>query len=176
MLQYHPQAELGPRDIVARAILSERIRSGSPVYLDLRHLGKDYLRQRFPTVTAKCREYGLEISTDLIPVEPAAHYLIGGIKVDLYGRTAVNNLFAVGEVASTGVHGANRLASNSRLKGWFLTSGSAGYRRSGCSRPLTPQPSAETVSAIMNGRKCLSEAFVYGSYREKSFCCETKRE
>ncbi len=117
MLQYHPQAELGPRDIVARAILSEKIRTGSQVYLDLRHLGKDYLRQRFPTVTARCREYGLEVSTDLIPVAPAAHYLIGGVEVDLYGRTAVENLFAVGEVASTGVHGANRLASNSLLEG-----------------------------------------------------------
>jgi len=117
MEKVHPRAELGPRDIVARAILAEQQKTGGPVYLDMRHLGSTYARERFPTIYSRCLEWGLHISRDLIPVSPAAHYLIGGVQVDLDGRTAVENLFAVGEVASTGVHGANRLASNSLLEG-----------------------------------------------------------
>jgi L-aspartate oxidase len=117
MEQVHPMGELGPRDVVSRAILAEQQRTGSDVYLDMRHLEKSFARERFPTIFSRCLEWGLDISLDLIPVSPAAHYLIGGVQVDLDGRTAVENLFAVGEVASTGVHGANRLASNSLLEG-----------------------------------------------------------
>jgi L-aspartate oxidase len=121
MDRYHPMAELAPRDIVARAIMREGIdeRSGEalPVYLDMRHVtGKD-LRARFPGISARLEEYGFDLSRDLIPIRPAAHYLMGGVRTDLYGRTNVPGLFAAGEVACTGVHGANRLASNSLLEG-----------------------------------------------------------
>jgi L-aspartate oxidase len=121
MDRYHPLAELAPRDIVARAIMREGIdeRSGEalPVYLDMRHVtGKD-LRARFPGISARLAEYGFDLSKDLIPIRPAAHYLMGGVRTDLHGRTNVPGLFAAGEVACTGVHGANRLASNSLLEG-----------------------------------------------------------
>ena len=121
MDRYHPLAELAPRDIVARAIMREGIdeRSGEtmPVYLDMRHAtGKD-LRARFPGISARLDEYGFDLSKDLIPIRPAAHYLMGGVRTDLHGRTTVPGLFAAGEVACTGVHGANRLASNSLLEG-----------------------------------------------------------
>lgn len=121
MDRYHRLAELAPRDIVARAILREGIdeRSGEalPVYLDMRHVtGKD-LRARFPGISARLDEYGFDLSKDLIPIRPAAHYLMGGVRTDLRGRTNVSGLFAAGEVACTGVHGANRLASNSLLEG-----------------------------------------------------------
>jgi L-aspartate oxidase len=121
MDRYHPMAELAPRDIVARAIMREGIdeRSGEalPVYLDMRHVtGKD-LRARFPGISARLAEYGFDLAKDLIPIRPAAHYLMGGVRTDLHGRTNVPGLFAAGEVACTGVHGANRLASNSLLEG-----------------------------------------------------------
>jgi L-aspartate oxidase len=117
MLNKHERAELGPRDVVSRAIVEEQRRTKDFVYLDLRHLGADFIPERFPTIYRRCLEWKLDITKDLIPVTPAAHYLIGGIEVDRDGHSAVQNLYAVGEVASTGVHGANRLASNSLLEG-----------------------------------------------------------
>jgi L-aspartate oxidase len=117
MLNKHERAELGPRDVVSRAIVEEQRRTKDFVFLDLRHLGADFIPERFPTIYNRCLEWKLDITRDLIPVTPAAHYLIGGVEVDLDGHTAVNNLYCVGEVASTGVHGANRLASNSLLEG-----------------------------------------------------------
>ncbi len=117
MLEKHERAELGPRDVVSRAIVEEQRRTRDFVYLDLRHLGADFIPERFPTIYRRCLEWKLDITKDLIPVTPAAHYLIGGVEVDLDGHTAVKNLYCVGEVASTGVHGANRLASNSLLEG-----------------------------------------------------------
>jgi L-aspartate oxidase len=117
MLKKHERAELGPRDVVSRAIVEEQRRTKDFVYLDLRHLGADFIPERFPTIYSRCLEWKLDITKDLIPVTPAAHYLIGGVEVDLDGHTAVKNLYCVGEVASTGVHGANRLASNSLLEG-----------------------------------------------------------
>ena len=110
----HPLAELAPRDVVARAITKEALEG--PVYLDMRHISKN-LKTRFPGISAFLAEYGLELGRDLIPVRPAAHYLMGGIKTDLHGRTTVPGLYAAGEAACTGVHGANRLASNSLLEG-----------------------------------------------------------
>jgi len=110
----HPQAELAPRDVVARAITKESLLG--PVYLDMRHVGKD-LKMRFPGIAQFLEGYGLELGRDLIPVRPAAHYLMGGIKTDLHGRTTLPGLYAAGEAACTGVHGANRLASNSLLEG-----------------------------------------------------------
>jgi L-aspartate oxidase len=115
---YHPQAELAPRDIVARAILSEMLAEEVAYqYLDLRHLPAERMHARFPTISAVCRGYGLDLAKDLLPVAPAAHYCMGGVMVDTTGRTTLPGLYAVGEVACTGVHGANRLASNSLLEG-----------------------------------------------------------
>ncbi|HEU5440886.1 MAG TPA: L-aspartate oxidase [Ktedonobacterales bacterium] len=118
MPRYAPETELAPRDVVARAILSEMLASGAPAaYLDLRHLPADEMRERFPTIAAVCREHGLDLARDLIPVAPAAHYFMGGVVADTRGRSTVPGLYAVGEVSCTGVHGANRLASNSLLEG-----------------------------------------------------------
>jgi L-aspartate oxidase len=118
MQPYHALAELAPRDVVSRAIMSEMVKTGSNfAYLDLRHLLKDYVRSRFPNIHATCLQYGFDITRDLIPISPAAHYIMGGVKTDSDGRTSVKGLFAAGEVACTGVHGANRLASNSLLEG-----------------------------------------------------------
>jgi L-aspartate oxidase len=118
MPRYSPQAELAPRDVVARAILSEMLSESTEYqYLDLRHLPAEKMHARFPTISAICRQYGLDLASDLLPVAPAAHYCMGGVRVDSYGRTSVLGLYAVGEVACTGVHGANRLASNSLLEG-----------------------------------------------------------
>lgn len=121
MERYHPMAELAPRDVVARAIMHEGVgeRPGEalPVYLDMRHVtGKD-LHARFPGISSCLHSYGLDLARDLIPVRPAAHYLMGGVRTDLFGRTTLPGLYAAGEVACTGVHGANRLASNSLLEG-----------------------------------------------------------
>ncbi|HEU0027439.1 MAG TPA: FAD-binding protein, partial [Ktedonobacterales bacterium] len=118
MPRYHADAELAPRDVVARAILREMLAAGSPAaFLDLRHLDADEVHRRFPTISAACRASGLDLAVDHIPVAPAAHYYMGGVAVDTWARTTVPGLYAVGEVACTGVHGANRLASNSLLEG-----------------------------------------------------------
>lgn len=115
---YSEQAELAPRDVVARAILNEMlIEQTDCQYLDLRHLPAEKMHARFPTISALCRQYGLDLASDLLPVAPAAHYCMGGVMVDTSGRTTLPGLYAVGEVACTGVHGANRLASNSLLEG-----------------------------------------------------------
>lgn len=114
MERYHPMLELAPRDVVARAIVSEMEATRSTfVYLDITHEPQDKIRTRFPTIYQTCLTYGLDMASDWIPVAPAAHYMMGGIKTDLNGETNVKRLFACGEVSSTGVHGANRLASNS---------------------------------------------------------------
>lgn len=118
MKHYHEAGELAPRDIVARAMVAEMYKTGSEfVYLDMTALDADYVRKRFPRIQATCQTFGLDIATDLIPVRPAAHYLMGGVKTDLHGRTTLPGLYAAGETAGTGVHGANRLASNSLLEG-----------------------------------------------------------
>ncbi len=118
MPRYSPQAELAPRDVVARAILSEMLAEGTDCqYLDLRHLPAEKMHARFPSISKICRQHGLDLATDLLPIAPAAHYCMGGVMVDTYGRTTLPGLYAVGEVACTGVHGANRLASNSLLEG-----------------------------------------------------------
>jgi L-aspartate oxidase len=117
MRQYHPQAELAPRDIVARAIDQEMKTHGfAHVLLDISHRESDFLRQRFPTIYRRCREFDLDLTKDPIPVVPAAHYLCGGVVTDLHGATSLRRLYAAGEVAMSGLHGANRLASNSLLE------------------------------------------------------------
>lgn len=118
MKKYHPDAELAPRDIVSRAILEEMIAEKEDcVYLDITNKAEDYLRNRFPTINAYCLENKVDMSKEPIPVVPAAHYTCGGVKTDLKGRTNLKRLYAVGEVACTGLHGANRLASTSLLEG-----------------------------------------------------------
>ncbi len=120
MPKYHELAELAPRDVVARAIAHElelAKRPDAAVYLDLTHLDADRVRKRFPTIYATCMRYNIDIATELVPIRPAAHYAMGGVRTDLEGRTSLPGLYAAGEVACTGVHGANRLASNSLLEG-----------------------------------------------------------
>ena len=107
--------ELAPRDVVARAIY-ERLKAEKGVFLDLRHLPPENIRKRFPHIVEFCSQQGFDITEQPVPVVPAAHYFMGGLHTDLHGRTSVNGLFAAGEAASTGVHGANRLASNSLLE------------------------------------------------------------
>lgn len=117
MQKYDHRLSLAPRDIVSRAIDNElKIHGDDYVYLDCRHLNKNELIRQFPTIYAKCLSRGIDITRDLIPVVPAVHYICGGIKVDEFGRSSINNLYAAGECASTGLHGANRLASNSLLE------------------------------------------------------------
>jgi L-aspartate oxidase len=117
MQRYDAAGDLAPRDVVARSIVRESERIGGGVFLTLAHLDPDRVRRSFPTIAAMCRDVGLDLATDLIPVGPAAHYLMGGIQTDVWGRTSLPGLFAAGETACTGVHGANRLASNSLLEG-----------------------------------------------------------
>lgn len=117
MPAYHDSAELAPRDVVSRAMLSEVQRQGGSIYLDARHLGKAYLADRFRQVYAELTRNNYLMERDLIPIAPAAHYTIGGIKTDLWGKTSLPGLYACGEAAAAGVHGANRLASNSLLEG-----------------------------------------------------------
>jgi L-aspartate oxidase len=117
MSRYHQDGDLAPRDVVARAIVRESERTGGPIFLTLAHLDPGYVAVRFPTIAAMCREVGLDLARDPIPVGPAAHYIMGGVETDRWGRTSLPGLYAAGEVACTGVHGANRLASNSLLEG-----------------------------------------------------------
>ncbi len=118
MSDYHDMKELGPRDVVSRAILDQMLREGNDyVHLDVTHMGKAYLQKRFPTIFNLAQQAGYDLSRDLLPVSPAAHYAMGGIKTGLFGETNLPGLYACGEAACTGVHGANRLASNSLLEG-----------------------------------------------------------
>jgi L-aspartate oxidase len=118
MKEYDDAAELAPRDIVSRAILSQMLKTNSThVYLDIRHLDKKHFAKRFPTISELCESFDIDVSHDLIPVRPSAHYMIGGVKTDAQAKTSIVNLYACGEVASTGMHGANRLGSNSLPEG-----------------------------------------------------------
>jgi L-aspartate oxidase len=138
MPEHDPRAELAPRDIVARAIDFEMKKHGLDcVYLDISHKPADWLREHFPNIHARCLELGIDITLDPIPVVPAAHYSCGGIVTDLAARTDVAGLYSVGESAFTGLHGANRLASNSLLE--CLVFGEAAAQDI-LSKPATPHP------------------------------------
>jgi L-aspartate oxidase len=136
MPRYDQRAELAPRDVVSRAIHFELQRTKSDsVYLDMRHLKRELVRERFPRILNTCLLYNIDITRDLIPVSPAAHYTMGGVRTDVWGRTSVEGLYAAGEVACTGVHGANRLASNSLLEG--LVFGARAGARAATEAPRT---------------------------------------
>jgi L-aspartate oxidase len=144
MLKYHKDAELAPRDVVSRAIVEELKKSGDTnVFLDLSHLDQEKMRARFPTLTALLASFDLDIATDLIPVRPSAHYIIGGVKTDSRGRTSIRNLLACGETASTGLHGANRLPSNSLLEA--LVMGKRAGLCAGKNLKSTPPSTTRTI-------------------------------
>jgi L-aspartate oxidase len=117
MQRYEPAGDLASRDLVSRAIVREMERTHEPVYLSLAHMDRAFVHERFPTIAQACASAGFDLASDRIPVSPAAHYVMGGVETDLDGRTSLDQLFAAGEVACTGLHGANRLASNSLLEG-----------------------------------------------------------
>jgi L-aspartate oxidase len=160
MQRYHPLLELAPRDVVARAITREGI-GGKPVYLDMRHVGNKRggvinLDTRFPGISAFLHQHGLDLACDLIPVRPAAHYLMGGVRTDVDGRTSLPGLYAAGEVACTGVHGANRLASNSLLEGLVFGARAAESMRNESGGPVnavdanaaTPPSSGRSLPSV----------------------------
>ncbi|HLZ07232.1 MAG TPA: L-aspartate oxidase, partial [Chloroflexota bacterium] len=148
---YDPRGELAPRDVVARAIAFEMQRTGDPcAYLDVTHLGADNFRKRFPTISRVCGEFGIDIGRDPIPVSPAAHYLMGGISTDVWGQSTVPGLYASGECACTGVHGANRLASNSLLEALVFSDRAVRHyfrRSSAAASPNHPDTALDTMLA-----------------------------
>ncbi len=153
MPKYHEMAELAPRDVVARAIAHEidlAKRPDAVVYLDLTHLNAATVRKRFPTIYSTCMEYNIDIATELVPIRPAAHYAMGGVRTDLAGRTSLPGLYAAGEVACNGVHGANRLASNSLLEGLVYGARAAGDMREH-TRPSTAKPKLASTAAVSPG-------------------------
>jgi L-aspartate oxidase len=153
MKRHHPMADLAPRDVVARAIDYELKRSGSEhVWLDITARPAAFLKERFPNIVAECARFGIDIATAPIPVVPAAHYMCGGITVDLNGRTSLPGLWAAGESSFTGLHGANRLASNSLLEAIVFGRRAAGKLGRGMARmrnePMPDVPEWETGSAV----------------------------
>jgi len=152
MEKYHPQLELAPRDVVARAIVDEmELNKSTFVYLDITHESEELIKHRFPTIYEYCLNYGLDMTADWIPVAPAAHYMMGGVKTDLHGETAVQRLFACGEVSSTGVHGANRLASNSLSEA--IVFGRRIIERIQALSPLSGNPTLQAVSPRLDNPK-----------------------
>ena len=164
MPKYHELAELAPRDVVARAITHELElvkRADAAVYLDLTHLHAERVRQRFPMIYSTCMRYNIDIATELVPVRPAAHYAMGGVRTDLWGRTSLPGLYAAGEVACNGVHGANRLASNSLLEGLVYGARAAQKMREDFrSVPRTGRVTAKLAAKGGNGQSAEVEKFI----------------
>lgn len=153
MPRYHPLGALAPRDIVARAIWAEMAATKARhVYLDVTHLGADFVRRRFPTIYSTCLRYDIDITEEWIPVSPSAHYMMGGVWTDLNGATTLPGLFAAGEVACSGVHGANRLASNSLLEG-LVFGMRAGVAAVAWASNRTPPDLAERVAALRHEQR-----------------------
>ena len=160
MERYDERLELAPRDIVARSIVAEMRRTGSRhVFLDMTAIDAEFLRTRFPKIYDTCKAFGLDIAHDLLPVSPASHYFMGGVRTDLWGRTTVPGLYAAGEVACTGVHGANRLASNSLLEG-LVFGARAGEAAAEDSKQLAVggRQTSASESAIRNPQSAISTA------------------
>ena len=176
MKHYHEAQELAPRDVVARAIVTEMHNTQSThVYLDMTKKSEEFLRKRFPRIYETCLSYGLDLASDLAPVRPAAHYIMGGVKTDLWGRTSLPGLYAAGETAATGVHGANRLASNSLLEGLvfgaragqaMMKDAPAGKRK-GQAMPGSPAPLPGNSSASPKEQK---EAAKNGGTKPSAAC------
>ncbi len=144
MPKYDERAELAPRDIVSRSIVAEMRRTGTrTAYLDMTALDGKFLQQRFPTIYETCKHFGLDLAKDLLPVSPASHYCMGGVRTDLWGRSTLPGLYAAGEVTCTGVHGANRLASNSLLEGLVFgaRAAEAAAGEKGLSKSIVPSAS-----------------------------------
>jgi len=159
MARHHEMRDLAPRDIVARAIDSELKRSGDDfVLLDVTHLDAAFVRERFPTIYERCLHFGIDMTAQPIPVVPAAHYCCGGVRTDLHGESDVANLFAAGEVACTGLHGANRLASNSLLESVVFSEAAAA--QAGARLPDIARPSPEDVPPWEPGAATESEEAV----------------
>jgi L-aspartate oxidase len=157
MPDYDSRAELAPRDVVAQAIVTQMERTAHPcVYLDMTHLDPQFVKNRFPGIAAKCQEFGIDITTDRIPVRPGAHYMVGGVTVDKAGRTSCPGLWAAGEATSSGLHGANRLASNSLLEalvfgthaGLAASVAAAATNDIFCALPLENRPVDEPRKAL----------------------------
>jgi len=165
MVGQHELAELAPRDVVAKGIHRVMLATGTDhVHLDARHLGAAFLEQRFPTIVASCRAAGVDPTTEPIPVAPAAHYASGGVRTDLHGRTSIPGLYACGEVACTGVHGANRLASNSLLEGLVFAKRIAEHIAGGLPEHGEPAPVTERAWVLDPGvRPVLQRAMTRGA-------------
>jgi L-aspartate oxidase len=164
MERYHPALELAPRDVVARAVAREGIgeKGGErAVFLDMRHVRGIDLHKRFPGISAALAKYGLDLHRNLIPVRPAAHYLMGGIRTDLDGRTSVPGLFAAGEAACTGVHGANRLASNSLLEGLVFGARAAKVMLASDAPPPIPAAPVERSATLEHSEEELVDVYVW---------------
>lgn len=160
MPRYDERAELAPRDIVSRSIVAEMRRTGTrSVFLDMTALDEAFLKQRFPKIYETCKFYGLNIATDMLPVSPASHYCMGGIRTDLWGRSTVPGLYAAGEVSCTGVHGANRLESNSLLEGLVFgaRAGEAAAKDSS-QLAVSSRQSIDSNSALRTPHSALSTA------------------
>jgi L-aspartate oxidase len=163
MPKYHEMGELAPRDVVARAIAHElevARRPDAVVYLDLTHLRAETVRRRFPTIYATCMRYNVDITEEMVPIRPAAHYAMGGVRTNLDGETSIPGLYAAGEVACTGVHGANRLASNSLLEGLVYGARAARAMRNEMRVPDATATMAANSAIQNNGTSAETEKFI----------------
>jgi L-aspartate oxidase len=164
MLGRHPMAELAPRDVVASAAVEVMSAAGTDhVFLDARGLGAEFVQKRFPSIVASCQQHGFDLGSELVPVAPAQHYASGGVRVDTWGRTSLPGLLACGEVSATGVHGANRLASNSLLEGLVWGSRIVDYLRvEGLPRPGDPVARPQSPVVADHERRGLQQAMTAG--------------